>query len=341
MENRHIVGIVIVMVIGVLVMRSISCVKAGHVEVVTQWGAILDDATLTEGPNFKLPWRGIVNVNCQAQNESVGASWNDAQAAVSENTQSLGFQLDIGWCVNSAAAPHLVRNYGSDTDSWGEKIIIHCMWQAVKNVVSSYSVVEVTQKREQVKREIEEQLILLINERLRNKSAVLENAVNITQVSLSNIEYSDGYEAAIEAKQVLEQQVQQEERELARIRINAQQQVALAEAERDATIQRANGEALARIIRAEAEVKAYLWLMQTGVNPMTNRFYDTWNGIVPTVWGGGGSIEMLIPASTGSTEISAEDIQLLLRNMQAERECVQDRMTRQSESENLPEEIED
>jgi len=318
----------------VILLNSFSCVESGHVRVVTQFDAVLDDNTLSEGANFIWFWRGTVDVNCQAQNESVGATWSDQKAAVSRDTQSLGFQLDIGWCVNKPAAPHLVRHYSASTETWSETIIIHCMWQAVKNVMSNYSVVEVTQQRETVKNEIEEQLVLLINERLVNKDPVLENAVTITQVNLSNIEYSDGYEQAIEAKQVLEQEVQREERELERIRINAQQQVAQAEAERDAMVQRANGEALSRIVRAEAEVKAYLWLLQVGVDPMTNRFYDTWDGVVPTVWGGGGgSIEMLIPASCGESGISAENLQLLLRSMQEEREAIEERMTQTQEDE--------
>jgi regulator of protease activity HflC (stomatin/prohibitin superfamily) len=216
------------------------------------------------------------------------------------------------------------------------------MWQAVKNVVPNYTVVQITQAepRREASELIEGELVRLINERLRNKDEALEDAIIVTQVNLSNIDYSEVYEEAIEAKQLAEQQVLREERELARIRIEAQQRVAQAEAERDANIRLAEGEREARRIRAAgeadatriqalAEAEAYLRIRQVGVDPMTNRFYEGWNGEFPRVVAGGGEdgLGIIFPASVAEGELSPEAIGILIQNFQREREALEQRIS--------------
>lgn len=346
-DSRMTVVFVVLVVLAIVVAMfagcSIQCVDPGHVGVLVEFGEVDTDVVLSEGFNTKAPWKDVVEISAQARNESVGASWRDDQAAVTSDTQSVGFKLDIGWFVDSTLAPQLVRHIGRDQDLWGQALIEPCMWQAVKNVVPRYSVVEITQadSRREASDLIEEELKELINERLRNKDAGLEGAITVTQVNLSNIDYSEVYEEAIESKQLAEQQVLREQRELERIRIEAQQQVAQAEAERDANIRRAEGEREARRIRAAgeadairiralAEAEAYLRIRQTGVDPMANRFYDGWNGEFPRVFAGGGGEEglgVIFPASVAEGEISPEDIGILIQNFQRERQALEQRIS--------------
>ncbi len=103
-------------------------------------------------------------------------------------------------------------------------------------------------------------------------------------VSLTDFQFSASFSAAIEAKVTAEQQALVSKNELEQIRYEAQQQIIQAEAAKNATIRRAEGEALARIIEANSTAKAieiitlqmtdeyasYLWLQQ-------------WDGRLPAV----------------------------------------------------------
>jgi regulator of protease activity HflC (stomatin/prohibitin superfamily) len=63
--------------------------------------------------------------------------------------------------------------------------------------------------------------------------------------STANIAFSEGFQQAIEAKQVAQQQVQTEQQILAQKKIQAEQAVAQAQGQADSTVALANGQATA------------------------------------------------------------------------------------------------
>ncbi|MFT6399614.1 MAG: regulator of protease activity HflC (stomatin/prohibitin superfamily) [Bradymonadia bacterium] len=292
-----------------------ACVPAGHVGVVMAFGEV-KEVTLTEGLRFKAPHLTVMPVSVQARSYSVGFSANDANAAVSSDMQTVGFQVNIGWYVNPEQAWELVRYVSQNEDSWVPNVIDPAMRQGVKAVFSRYTLRQIIQEREQVRIEIGDEIQGLIVERLDERNEGLGSAVQISQVTLDNIDYSDDFEAVIEATQREEQRARLAENELRRIEIESQQQVVQAQAARQAAVERARGEAEAMLIRNEAQVLSFVALNQAGFDVNSYKFLEEWDGVLPTVMSGGAGLEMMFQRSADGS-VNTEDIGLILQSLQA------------------------
>jgi multidrug efflux pump subunit AcrA (membrane-fusion protein) len=103
--------------------------------------------------------------------------------------------------------------------------------------------------------------------------------ITIEEVSITEFQFSDEFNRAIESKQVAQQNALRAEQELRRAQIDSQRQVAEAEAQAEA-----------RIAVAQAEAEA-LRLQREVISPelLQLRFIEKWNGVLPRFTGGGGS----------------------------------------------------
>jgi regulator of protease activity HflC (stomatin/prohibitin superfamily) len=133
--------------------------------------------------------------------------------------------------------------------------------------------------------------------------------LHISQVNLTNFEFSEQYSAAIEAKQRAEQEAKKAENERIKKEIEAQVQIAEAIAMAEAEVARADGAAKARIRGAEAEAESirlkseadakaiaakYAALKAAGVDPAFWEWIQKWSGALPKITGGT-TPTMLIP----------------------------------------------
>ncbi len=300
--------------------RVTTCIPAGHVGVVTSFGEV-KEATLTEGLRFKAPHLSVMPVSVQARSYSVGFSADDPNAAVSSDMQTVGFQVNIGWYVNPSQAWELVRFVSQDEDSWVPSVIDPAMRQGVKAVFSRYSLREIIQERERVRIEIGDEIQSLIVERLDERNEGLGSAVQIAQVTLDNIDYSDDFEAVIEATQREEQRSRLAENELRRIEIESRQQIVQAQAARQAAVEQARGEAEALLIRNEAQVLSFVALSQAGFDVNSYKFLEEWDGVLPTVMSGEAGLEMMFQRSADGT-VNTENIGLILQSLQVAHERI-------------------
>ena len=88
------------------------------------------------------------------------------------------------------------------------------------------------------------------------KKRLEEHGINITLVNITNIDYSDAFEKAVEEKQVALQQSQKEKNNTIRLKEVAEQQVVKAEADAKAKVLESEAEAKAILVKAEAEAKS-------------------------------------------------------------------------------------
>ena len=80
--------------------------------------------------------------------------------------------------------------------------------------------------------------------------------INVSLVNIANIDYSDAFEKAVEAKQVAMQEAIKEKNNTQRLREVAEQNIVKAEAEAKARVVNSEAEAKAILVKAEAEAKA-------------------------------------------------------------------------------------
>ncbi len=309
-------------VVALLASRSVTCVPAGHVGVVMAFGKV-KESTLGEGMRFRSPHLTVMPVSVQSRSYSVGFPANDANAAVSSDMQTVGFQVNIGWYVQPDQAWQLVRYVSQNEGSWTANVIDPAMRQGVKAVFSRRSLREIVQNREQVRVDIAAEIQSLVQERLNERHEGLGTAIQITQVTLDNVDYSNEFEQIIEATQREEQRARLAENELRRVEIEAQQQVVQAQAQRQAEIERARGEAEAHLIRIEAQVQGYLALRQAGFDLGSYRFMEVWDGELPGVLAGDDSLQVMLSRTENGT-ISTEEIGLILDTVREARTSLHD-----------------
>jgi regulator of protease activity HflC (stomatin/prohibitin superfamily) len=118
---------------------------------------------------------------------------------------------------------------------------------AIREVASQYGVEEiVSTKRVEMEQAITDQLTEIF----------AENNLKLQDFVLRNIRFSDEYAAAVEQKQIAEQQAQQAALTVEQKKQEAEQARQVAQGQADAVVIAAKGAAEARIIQAQAEAEA-------------------------------------------------------------------------------------
>jgi len=140
-------------------------------------------------------------------------------------------------------------------------IQLHIIWQnryeenvvrpvaraAIRDAVSQFGVEEiVSTKRTELEQAISEKI----------KQSLADNNIIMSEFLLRNIRFSDEYAAAVEQKQIAEQQAQQAKFVVEQKKQEAEQARQTAQGQADSAVIKAKGEADAILIKAEADAKA-------------------------------------------------------------------------------------
>jgi len=261
----------VIAVIGLVVATSVFVrVPSGYRGVLMTFGKV-EDKVLQEGLNYKVPFSQTVvlmNVQIQKAESTESTATKDLQEV--STTVAVNFRLD----------PIKVNDIYKDLrEDYVSRVIKPNIEESLKATTAEYRAEELVTKRAVVKSTFDDILV----ERL----SVFN--IDVISVSLTDFQFSTSFAAAIEAKVIAEQEALQAKNTLEQIRYEAQQQIIQAEAAKNATIARAEGDAFAQIIQANATAKSikliteqmtaeysqYLWLQQ-------------WDGQLPVVYSGDG-----------------------------------------------------
>ena len=249
MDTKKIVKIVIIAVCAVLVIGvAISCftvVSAGHTGVVLTFGAV-EDTVLEEGLHFKIPFiQRVVQMNNRTQKiETEGSS-------SSKDLQIISYVVAVNYHVRSEASASLYQNVGKD---YGTVIIVPAIQESIKAVSAQYTAEELITKRQAVGDQIKEALSEKIN----------QYGLTVEIFNIVNFDFSEEFNAAVEAKQTAQQNALKAEQDLARIEVEAKQKITQAEAE---------AESIRLIQEALAKSPDYVDYIK----------WSKWNGELPTV----------------------------------------------------------
>ncbi len=251
MDTKKIVKIVIIAVCAVLVIGvAISCftvVSAGHTGVVLTFGAV-EDTVLEEGLHFKAPFiQRVVQMNNRTQKiETEGSS-------SSKDLQIISYVVAVNYHVNNDSSANLYQNVGTD---YGSVIIIPAIQESIKAVTAQYTAEELITKRQTVGEQIKDALSEKIN----------QYGITVEIFNIVDFDFSEEFNAAVEAKQTAQQNALKAEQDLARIEVEAQQKITQAEAE---------AESIKLIQDALAKSPDYVDYIK----------WSKWDGKLPTVMG--------------------------------------------------------
>lgn len=180
------------------------------------------------------PWQHVKKENVGIQHDE----WNFGQdnSAVSRDQQKVFANLAVNYNIDSTNVVDLYKRVGR---SWKTIIIDARVPQVFKEVTATYQTQDITAQREQLREQTRERL-----------SAELKPYdINVVDVFVTNLGFSQVYTDSIEAKQKQVQDAQRAQARVAQVEAEARQKVAQARGEADSNIVRARGEATANRLR--------------------------------------------------------------------------------------------
>ncbi|HXH60645.1 MAG TPA: prohibitin family protein [Fimbriimonadaceae bacterium] len=244
-----------VMMVGGALWAMITIVPAGHRAVLLRFGAV--QGQLDEGIHLIVPAMDTVQLmEVRTQKEESQASAASSDLQVVSTTLALNFRVD------PSKVSQLYQSVGTE---YRARIIDPAVQESIKVVTAKYTAESLIRERAQVKEEVETE----ITKRLADYDII----VNPGGLSITNFEFSPEFNRAIEAKQVAQQQAEQQKYVLQR-----------AELEKDTAIAKAEGEAKAAELNAEA------LRVQGGSLVVAREWITKWDGRLPQVSGAGNYI---------------------------------------------------
>jgi len=236
-----------------LILNPFVIVGPGQRGVVLTFGAV-QDRVMGEGLNLRIPLvQRVVMMDVRVQKEQVDA------AAASADLQDAISTIALNYHVNPEKVNRVYQDLGL---SFKERIVDPTVQEAVKAVTAKFTAVELITTREKVRAEMRDLL----------KVRLLTYDILVDDFSVVNFKFSRQFSEAIESKQTAEQLALKAQRDLERIKIEAEQKVASARAE-------------AESLRLQKENVSPL-LVQLREIEATMKAIDKWDGRLPTVTGG-------------------------------------------------------
>ncbi len=229
-------------------------VGAGERGIVLNFGAV-QDKVLNEGIHFRVPvMQEIILMDIKIHKVVTDA------ASASSDLQDVALSVALNYHVIPEKANLVYQTIGVE---FKERMIDPAIQEVMKAVSARYTAEELITKRPAVSAEMQESL---------TKRLLLSN-ISVDAFSIVSFSFSTIFTDAIEAKQTAEQNALKAERDLDRIKVEAQQTIAAATAEAEALrLQKMNiSPDLIELRKIEANLKAI----------------EKWNGILPQVTGAG------------------------------------------------------
>ena len=287
-KSLIIAGIVVVALLLVFITCT-ATVETGYTGIVTTFGKV-EDVTLEAGLHFKSPFQRIIAMDNREQKTSFTTE------AFSSDIQQVNIIGSINYAINKSTAMNLFKEVGTD---YFNKLVYPRMLEITKGVFSKYSAENLVANREKLSQDIRDGLY----------DELKDYGINVISLSIENLDFTDAFTDAVEAKQVAAQRKLQAEIEQAQMTMETQQQ-----AER----QRINAEAAANVAKINADADAYAVKVRSEAEAEANkmiaesltenliRFNEVknWDGKLPTYMAGEGSTT--VPVLQMGTEQKTE-----------------------------------
>lgn len=178
-------------VVGAIVV-AVSCVRTvptGHTGIVTSFGNV-QEYTYEAGVHFVAPWMEVINMDNRNQKKRIDLS------CFSSDIQEVSVIYTLNYQIQKSNAQTIYKTIGSN---YYETVIEPRVQEAVKGVMAKYTAEELLSNRSELSAEIRN----ILTEKLEAYH------VEVLDTSLENLDFSDAFTDAVEAKQVAEQRAKQ------------------------------------------------------------------------------------------------------------------------------------
>lgn len=250
---KRLIWIGVALVALIVASGAYFTVPAGSVAVKLRFGKIVD--SYTEGLHLKLPFvDSVEKFSVRIKKDTFMTE------AFSKDLQTVKLALAINHRIQPDTIISIYRNLGPD---YTNTVLRPMVEEWTKAVLAKYSAEAVISNRVQVARELDDIL----------KSKMKEKQVIVSDIAITDFDFSPQFLKAVEEKQIAEQEAKRATNLVEKVKKEAEQKILQAEAEaKSLRLQReVVSDNLIKLRQVEAQLKAI----------------EKWDGRMPTYMSGG------------------------------------------------------
>lgn len=230
-------------------------VNEGYRGIYTRFGKV-EGEPLQPGLHFYNPFTSDVQEFDVMERKLTGDT-----PAFTADTQNVVVTYAVTYYPEQRAINTIFSQFGWD---WENKLVPNAVLGSIKDVIGQYTADNLVSKREKATRDAE----------LEIKKTLADRQIVVTRLDLTNLDFDDQYEKAVEAKVTAVQRAAEEKNKTVQIEEQAKQTVSTAKAQAEAM--RIQSQALSQN-RGLTQYKAV----------------EKWNGVLPKIILGGQSMPIL------------------------------------------------
>lgn len=274
-----IIAVAILLLCAVIYMTCTSMVPTGYTGILTTFGRV-EDYTLDAGLHMKNPFQAVVLMDNREQKTAFNTE------AFSSDIQQVEVVGSVNFAINKATAMTLYKEVGTN---YFTTLVMPRLLENTKATFSKFTAENLVAERENLSITIREKLV----------GEMTKYGINIISVSIENIDFTDSFTDAVEAKQVAAQK---------KLQAEIEQEQATMETKQAAERQRITAEAEASVKIIEADAAAYATKVQSEAEAEANRLISAsltehliswvqakgWDGKLPTYMSTGEGVTLPI-----------------------------------------------
>ena len=284
-DDKKYGGIVCAIGVILLLISCVGIVPTGYTGILTTFGAV-ENRTVGAGFNLIAPWQRIVTIDNRTQKVEITTS------AFSSDIQQVDIIMSVNYCIDQQTAQILYKSVGKN---YYENIMFPRIQENIKAVFSAYNA----------------EALIVNREILSTAAADLLRAdmepygITIVSIAIEDLDFTDAFTNAVEAKQVAAQNKLTAETQQAQktMEQEAESQRAIiaanAKAEQDIIAAKADLE----VVKIQADAALYAGEREANMNeriaqaltPELINYYwiKQWDGVLPSTVLGGDSSYMI------------------------------------------------
>lgn len=274
-EEGRLAGIVSLILAGVIFLISlVGFVPTGYTGILVTFGAV-SDKTLSAGLNIKAPWQSIVRMDNRTQKVEIDTS------AFSSDIQQVDLKMSINYCIDQQTAQTLYRTVGKN---YYDNVMLPRILENTKATFSKYTAENLISKRDLLSDSIAEM----------TSADMADYGIRIVSIAVEDIDFTDAFTSAVEAKQVAAQNKLTAETEQAQKtmeeRAASERAIITANAKAEQDIIAANADL--EVVKIQAEASLYAGEREAEMNKRISealtgdliKYYwiKQWDGKLPT-----------------------------------------------------------
>ncbi len=297
-----------------LILMVVSCVRTvptGHTGIVTTFGKV-ENTTYEAGVHIVLPWKTVINMDNRNQKASLDL------LCFSSDIQEVSVVYTLNYQIEKSNAQTIYRTIGRDYYS---TVILPRVEEAVKSVMAKYTAETLLSTRAELSNQIKSILV----EKLADYN------IEVIDTSLENLDFSDVFTDAVEAKQVAEQKSKQAEIEQEQALMEAEYKAKIAQTEANAAaaVAKIAAQADLDVVKIQADAAEYAGQKDAAVieqlkevfsvnpeeatkedveNLLMYYYIQKWSGNLPTTYFGTEELFKMLTGALNSMEGTAPEV---------------------------------